>query len=380
MNRIIAFFLVALIAVCSISCNSKSDSDYFDFPEGFTPGEVGEKLSSRFISSKHLFYDRYIHYAEVFTWFGALRFSAITENDALVSQLQERFELLINSEREYLPPMNHGDYNMFGCLPLEFHMIKNNQQYFDLGMLYADTQWTLPEGADHQQKALAEKGLSWQTRMWIDDMYVYTILQAQAYRATGKQEYIDRTAREMIVYLDSLQRPNGLFFHAPDAPFFWGRGNGWMAAGMAELLRWLPENNPDRPTILKGYLKMMESLRSFQSESGMWNQLIDDPDCWPETSSTAMFTYSMICGIKQGWLPAAEYVPVVRKAWMALVSYIDENGDVAEVCEGTVTMNDRQFYYDRPRILGDYHGQAPVLWCTYALLEDIDKPSKTGKK
>ena len=24
--------------------------------------------------------------------------------------------------------------------------------------------------------------------------------------------------------------------------------------------------------------------------------------------------------------------------------------------------------YDRPRIIGDYHGQAPMLWCTYALL------------
>ena len=30
--------------------------------------------------------------------------------------------------------------------------------------------------------------------------------------------------------------------------------------------------------------------------------------------------------------------------------------------------NDLEYYYDRPRIIGDYHGQAPMLWCTYALL------------
>ena len=362
-------FATVLVA-CTLSCSNK-DSSYFDFPEGFTPREVGEKLSVHFVTSKHLFYDSYIHYAEVCTWLGALRYAESTGNNALVGQLKERYDYLINSEKEFLPPMNHVDFNMFGCLPLEFHMIKENKDYFDLGMEYADTQWMLPENARDRYIALADKGLSWQTRMWIDDMYMITIIQSQAYRATGKQEYIDRAAREMVIYLDSLQMPNGLFYHAPDVPFFWGRGNGWMAAGMTELLKWLPENNPDRPAILKGYLKMMESLKSFQAESGMWNQLVDAPDCWPETSGTAMFAYSMITGVRHGWLSAAEYGPVARKAWMGLVPYINEDGDVTEVCVGTGKRNDRQYYYDRPRITGDYHGQAPVLWCTYALLEDV---------
>jgi unsaturated rhamnogalacturonyl hydrolase len=48
----------------------------------------------------------------------------------------------------------------------------------------------------------------------------------------------------MSAYLDKLQQTNGLFYHAPDAPFYWSRGNGWVAAGMAELLRSLPENHP----------------------------------------------------------------------------------------------------------------------------------------
>ena len=45
-------------------------------------------------------------------------------------------------------------------------------------------------------------------------------------------------------------------------------------------------------------------------------------------SGTAMFTYAMITGVKQGWLKAREYAPAVRKAWLSLVSYINENGDV----------------------------------------------------
>ena len=77
----------------------------------------------------------------------------------------------------------------------------------------------------------------------------------------------------------------------------------------------------------------------------------------------------MITGVKQGWLDIKVYSPVARKAWMALIPYINEEGDVTEVCIGTNKKNDKQYYYDRRRIVGDYHGQAPILWCCFALIE-----------
>ncbi|MDR1221624.1 MAG: glycoside hydrolase family 88 protein [Tannerella sp.] len=370
MNRIKISIFTAVAFIYLLSCNTAKEN-YFSFPAGATPEEVGKKLGTHFIPGEHFLHGgKWIHYAEVCTWLGALRFAEATGDKELTEQLKARFESLFSTEKAYQPIMNHVDLNMFGCLPLEFYQVTKDRRYFDLGMPYADTQWTLAGDATGEQKDWAAKGLSWQTRMWIDDMFMITIIQSQAYRATGHAEYINRAAREMVVYLDSLQRPNGLFFHAPDVPFFWGRGNGWMAAGMTELLRALPENNPDRPRILKGYLTMMESLKKYQSASGMWNQLIDAPDCWAETSGTAMFAYSMITGVKRGWLPAKEYGAAARKAWLALVSYIDDKGDVTEVCVGTNKLNDRQYYYDRPRVAGDYHGQAPVLWCAAALLEN----------
>ena len=358
---------IAMLCVCGTAMAKK---DYFLFSTGTAPEEIGKKLGTRLIHGERFQHSNiWRSYADVCTMLGALRFAEATGDKELTERLRVRFEPLFSTEKDYLPKMNHVDLNMFGCLPLEFYKITKDSRYFDMGMPYADTQWTLSGGATLEQKALAAKGLSWQTRMWIDDMYMITIIQSQAYRATGKQEYIDRAAREMVVYLDSLQQPNGLFFHAPDVPFFWGRGNGWMAAGMTELLRCLPDDNPDRPRILKGYLTMMKSLKEYQSESGMWNQLIDAPEFWAETSGTAMFAYAMITGVKCGWLPSEEYGPAARKAWLALVSHIDDWGDVAEVCVGTNKLNDRQYYYDRPRVAGDCHGQAPVLWCATALLE-----------
>ena len=259
---------------------------------------------------------------------------------------------------------------MFGSLPLELYRITKEKRYLELGIPYADTQWAVPGTAGESAKGWAEKGYSWQTRLWIDDMYMITIVQTRAYQVTGNREYIDRAAKEMVLYLDELQRPNGLFYHAPDVPFYWGRGNGWMAAGMAELLRSLPAGSPYRPRILQGFRTMMASLKSYQTPGGLWNQLIDKPDCWVETSGSAMFTFAFIEGVKHGWLDAKEYAPAARKAWMALVDYIDDRADVTEVCVGTNKKNDERYYYDRPRHTGDYHGQAPYLWCAVALLEE----------
>lgn len=341
-----------------------------DFPRGYEPEVIGKRMAYHFVGGKHLLHvGKWISYPETFTWNGALNFGDVTKDKELVKQLQNRFEPLFTTEKALLPIMNHVDVNMFGSLPLTLYRITGEKRYYDLGMPYADTQWEVPENASVSQKEWAEKGYSWQSRLWIDDMYMITIVQTQAYLVTGDRKYVDRAAKEMVLYLDELQRPNGLFYHATDVPYYWGRGNGWMAAGMTELLRCLPKDSEYRPRILKGYHKMMKSLKEFQTEEGMWRQLLDQPDCWIETSGSAMFTYAFIEGIKNGWLDAEEYAPVARKAWMAMVAYVNENGDVRNVCTGTNKKNDKQYYYDRKRNVGDYHGQAPYLWCAVALTQ-----------
>jgi rhamnogalacturonyl hydrolase YesR len=143
-----------------------------------------------------------------------------------------------------------------------------------------------------------------------------------------------------------------------------------MAAGVTELLREMPETHPSRPRILEGYRKMMATLLQHQSATGIWRQLVDRPESWPETSSTGMFTFAFVTGVKRGWLDATTYGPAARKAWLALVESIDAEGAVRDVCVGTPTGKSVQYYLDRPRTTGDLHGQAPVLWSAAALLRD----------
>ena len=335
----------------------------------YDPAETGVLVTRRFLQTPHLFYDGTIHYAEVCAWLGALQFAASPAADpGLRQKLTGRFEPLFTGERAYLPPANHVDFNMFGSLPLELYRVTGEKRYKDMGMPYADSQWELPDTASAREKELFDQGYTWQTRMWLDDMYMISIVQSQAAAVSGERKYIERAAAEMVMYLDELQRPNGLFYHTPEAPFYWGRGNGWMAAGMSLLLDKLPGDSPCRSRIMAGYALMMENLKKHQGADGMWRQLLDDPHCWPETSCTGMFAYAMLTGVNRGWLPAAAYAGPAAKAWNALTAYIDSNGDVREVCAGTAAGTTAAWYYGRPRITGDYHGQAPVLWCVNAWL------------
>ena len=228
---------------------------------------------------------------------------------------------------------------------------------------------------------LFEQGYTPQTRLWIDDMYMINVLQSQAYLLTKDRKYIDRAAKEMCLYLDELQlkkgRAKGLFYHAPDVPFVWGRGDGWMAGGMALLLKYLPEDSAYRPRIMKGYLEMMAALLKFQRADGMWGQLVDEPSSWAESSGTAMFTSAFITGMRWGWLPSSSYGPAARRAWLALCGRIDRWGNLSDVCVGTGKKNDHQYYLDRPSLNGDPHGQAPMLWCVNAMLEPAPKNPKS---
>lgn len=368
---------IALLLLANISVVFAQSNDLKRFPSGSTPREIGDKITQRYLSEPFRNFDgnktppSEVTYPETCAWYGALKFAHVTQNKKLLRQLEERFLPLLGSNKELMQKPDHVDHTVFGSIPLQLYMQTGNECYYYIGIDFADRQWQMPANTKHKEhyQNYLDQGLSWQTRFWIDDMFMITTIQSQAYLASKNNKYIDRAAYEMTVYLDSIQQPNGLFYHAGSAPFYWCRGNGWMAAGMTDLLKHLPTNNKHRERILAQYCKMMETLRTFQQENGLWGQLVDDPFSWTETSGSAMFTYAMIVGVKKGWLDAKTYAPIARKAWLALLTYINTDNDITEVCMGTNVGTTKQYYLDRRRIVGDLHGQAPLLWCAAALLE-----------
>ena len=357
------FFAIVMGALLLSGPASSQDVSLKKRMKDADPKEIGTRIVNKFIITPHTRFGNpraekapnYITYPDACAWLGALWFSKTIKDTDMQRRLKER--------------MNHVDHNVVGAVPLEIYMQKlGDKKYFDLGMEYADTQWEVPADAKPEQKAYAGQGYSWQTRVWIDDMFMITTIQSQAYLATGDRKYIDRAAAEMVMYLDKIQCPNGLFYHSPDAPFFWARGNGWMAAGMSRLLSVLPKDNPNRPAIMEAYKTMMATLLKNQDADGMWHQLIDEPASYKETSGTAMFTYAMLVGVKHGWLDKKTYEPAAMKGWLALVSYLNADDELTNVCEGTNIKNDKNHYMTRKQITGDLHAHAPLLWCATELL------------
>ena len=188
------------ILVLSFQLSFSQSNSLDQFPKGHTPEEVGKLIAYRFVYANHALHGgKWISYPETFYWNGALNYARLTRDAMLTQFLRNRFEVLLSKEQQLLPLKNHVDLNMFGSLPLTLYTITKDQRYLDLGMPYANTQWEVPDNAKKEEETWADKGFSWQTRLWIDDMYMITIVQTQAYKAPGDQKHIDRAAREMVL-------------------------------------------------------------------------------------------------------------------------------------------------------------------------------------
>jgi unsaturated rhamnogalacturonyl hydrolase len=361
---------LACVLVGSLGCRTMVQPDCFsNWPAGASPQEVGKRVAENFLA-RQLEVEQgkreFVIYPEVCAWYGSLKVAHLTKDAALEEQLIRKFDPLL-TQTNRISQQAHVDYRVFGAVPLQIYLLTKDPRYFAIGKNLADKQWENP----------TPDGITREARYWVDDMYMISAVQVQAYRATKNKIYLDRAATAMAAYLDKLQQPNGLFFHAADSPFFWSRGNGWYAAGMAELLSELPAAHPKRTRIMDGFKTMMASLLKYQGEDGLWHQLIDKPDAWSETSGTGMFTFAMVTGVKHGWLDANTYGPAARRAWLGLVARLDKDANVSDVCIGTNKAYSEvgadpatqlKYYLARDRKTGDLHGEAPILWTAAALL------------
>ena len=193
-----------------------------------------------------------------------------------------------------------------------------------------------------------------------EDFFFAATMLGRAYLSSGNSKHIDLLA-EFLLTADTLQE-NGLWWHCKTSPFFWGRGNAFAAIGFAEALTYIPEDHPAREELLHTHLLHLEGLAKRQDESGMWNQVIDMPETYLEFSATAMIGYSIVRGLREGWLDE-EWRGVADKAWRGTSQRISEQGELEHVCIGTGPLATLDEYVKRPYTDGlDDRGGAMALW------------------
>lgn len=197
--------------------------------------------------------------------------------------------------------------------------------------------WIMTHPADSSMKYSNK-----QRWTWCDALFMAPPVYAHLARITGKTNYLEfMHANFLQTYHHLYDRNHHLFFRddsylskqeANGAKVFWGRGNGWVLAGIANILELLPENSALRPFYMQLFVELAARLSSLQDDKGFWHASLLDPDSYPspETSSTALIAYGLAYGVNHHLLDMS-YLPVVRKAWTALTSTVDKNGKVGWV-------------------------------------------------
>ena len=164
---------------------------------------------------------------------------------------------------------------------------------------------------------------------WADALYMVMPVMTKLYNVTGNVRYLDKLT-EYLKYTDSLMydEETGMYFR--DAKYvypkhktanglkdFWARGDGWVLAGLAKVLKDMPKSYANRDFFVQKYLRLAAAVAGCQQDAGYWTRSMLDPEQapGPETSGTAFFAYGLMWGINNGYLPAGEYLPVADKAW-----------------------------------------------------------------
>ncbi|HEV3216060.1 MAG TPA: glycoside hydrolase family 88 protein [Vicinamibacterales bacterium] len=199
-------------------------------------------------------------------------------------------------------------------------------------------------------------------RKWTDDMFMAASVLARVGAATKDPKYGAAAGRLLTSYAESLQRPDGIFIHALEGPYAWGRGNGFALLGVIDALTYFPDTWPDRARVLEIYRKHVRALVTYQSDDGSWREVVDEPTSYRELTVTAMTVAAMARGVRLGFLDRSAYQRAIDAGWKAVVVRVNEDGTVRDVCSSTGAGPSKEYYLNRPAVSGaDDRGGAMAL-------------------
>ena len=244
---------------------------------------------------------------------------------------------------------NIGDTTAWACGPRAYHaddicvgqtFIKMAQRYGDPAMMQPTldkASWVVAHPSSAPLSFADKKGRS-ERWSWCDALFMAAPVYAQLYGCTGDRAFLDFLDKEYKTAVDSLfYAPAGLFFRdclripkreKNGQQQFWGRGNGWVFAGLGLIIDALPKGCESRKFYIDIFKKMARAVAETQGADGSWRASLLCPEFMPdaENSASAFFCYGLAWGLRNGYLPRREYADILRKGWDALTGYVSEDG------------------------------------------------------
>ncbi|HOQ05633.1 MAG TPA: glycoside hydrolase family 88 protein [Anaerohalosphaeraceae bacterium] len=161
-------------------------------------------------------------------------------------------------------------------------------------------------------------------QMWLDGLYMGAAFLAQYAAVFEEKPLFDDVARQFVLMEKHARDPKtGLLYHGWDesrtqkwadpstgcSPHFWGRAMGWYAMALIDTLDYFPTDHPQRKELVDILNRLMEAVVKVQDpKTGVWYQIVDKPNekgNYLESSCSAMFVYSLLKGIRKGYLPSS---------------------------------------------------------------------------
>ena len=167
---------------------------------------------------------------------------------------------------------------------------------------------------------------------WADGLYMVMPVMTKLHGITGDDRYLSKLY-EYISYSDSimLDAETGLYYR--DAKYvypahksvngkkdFWARGNGWVLAGLAKVLKDLPAEYAHRGFFTEKFRRLADGVVASQHPGGYWSRsmLAERHAPGAETSGTAFFTYGLLWGLNNGYLHGEKYRDAALRGWKYL--------------------------------------------------------------
>ena len=227
-----------------------------------------------------------------------------------------------------------------------------SQTYIDLYRKAKDEQMiraTLDTIAKFMAQPYPVRGIEVVKWWWCDALFMGPPTMVKLGMTTGNSEYLRKNDEYYKECYDLLYNKEEHLFardlnyvikndgkdrlEANGKKIFWSRGNGWVMGGLVRILKELPADYPQRPFYEQLFREMAARISTLQMEDGLWRASLLDPEAYPggEVSGSGFFCYALAWGLNNKLLDKTTYLPVVRKAWVALNGCVHENGCVGWV-------------------------------------------------
>ena len=244
------------------------------------------------------------------------------------------------------------DYNIDRINPgkplFELYQISRKEKYKKAIFLLRDQMRTHPrtkEGGFWHKKI-------YPYQMWLDGLYMASPFLAQ-YAATFDEPALFDDVANQFIWMESHARDEktGLLYHGWDESHqqrwadpetglssnFWGRGIGWFAMGLVDVLDFFPKDHPKRKNLIAMLQRLAAAITKYQdSESGVWYQVVDQggrEGNYLESSASCMFVYSLAKASKNGYIDS-KFLETAQKGYKGILEKFIEVDS-----EGLVNIN-----------------------------------------